>query len=216
MFRTIGRRVRGGRWCGQQMRGAGVTLCSPGRRRTGLGTKSDALEGILGEIEGGAAEALRVIVDDGVWPIPEPHRWAVAAWVASQALCTPTQRQALDEIADILLKLQIGAGGGRRSANCSATASATSRSTKRSRNDGKHSATSAHIVSGPTRTRICKTWCECCLARPRCSMIAPGHLSVSSARRCSPAITPAPRRPRKPCQTLEVARFWRLAVALGQ
>lgn len=75
------------------------------------GTKSDALEDILGEIEGGAAEALRAIVDDGVWPIPGPHRWAIAAWAASQALRTPTQRQALDEIADILLKLQVGAGG---------------------------------------------------------------------------------------------------------
>jgi hypothetical protein len=75
------------------------------------GAKSDALEDALGQIEGDAAEALRVVVDERIWPIPDSHRWAVAAWVASQALRTPAQRQALDEIADTLLKLQVGAGG---------------------------------------------------------------------------------------------------------
>jgi hypothetical protein len=45
------------------------------------------------------------------WPIPDQARWDVAAWAAVQALRTTTQRQSGEELADILLKLQIGVGG---------------------------------------------------------------------------------------------------------
>lgn len=75
------------------------------------GTRSDELENRLGEIEGAAAGAVRALVDDCVWPIPERARWDVAAWVASQALRTTARRQAGSEIADMIFKLKVGAGG---------------------------------------------------------------------------------------------------------
>ncbi|MFA1543495.1 DUF4238 domain-containing protein [Actinomadura monticuli] len=75
------------------------------------GTQSDALEDLLSEVEGNAAKGVRNIVDEHIWPITGKTRESVAAWAASQALRTTSQRQSSSEIADIMLKMQIGIGG---------------------------------------------------------------------------------------------------------
>ena len=75
------------------------------------GSKSDAVEELLGKFEDAAARGVRAVVDDLAWPIPDQVRQDIAGWAALQALRTTTQRQSGNEIADMLLKLQVGVGG---------------------------------------------------------------------------------------------------------
>jgi hypothetical protein len=75
------------------------------------GTRTDALEDLLSEAEGRAATAVRAVVDEGAWPIPDEHRHGIALWAASQALRTTANRQSGDEIADMLFKLTVGMKG---------------------------------------------------------------------------------------------------------
>lgn len=75
------------------------------------GTRTDALENLLAKIEADAAPAVRALVDERVWPIPDWVRQGIAGWVASQALRTTTQRRSHTEFADMLLKLHIGVEG---------------------------------------------------------------------------------------------------------
>lgn len=75
------------------------------------GSRSDRVEKLLSDIETEAADAFRVVVDRNTWPIPDDARIAIACWAAFQALRTTVTRQSGDELADMLLKLQIGAGG---------------------------------------------------------------------------------------------------------
>lgn len=78
------------------------------------GTQTDALEDSFGSIEGAAANAIREVVDGGLWPIEGETRAAIAMWVALQYLRTPAVRRQGEEMADTLLKLQIAAGGKRQ------------------------------------------------------------------------------------------------------
>lgn len=78
------------------------------------GTLTDEFEDFCGTIETAAAEAVRDVVDAGVWPIRGETRTAVAMWAALQYLRTPAVRQQGDEIADTMFKLQIAAGGRRQ------------------------------------------------------------------------------------------------------
>jgi len=75
------------------------------------GSRSDELEDHFGRIEGLAAQSVREIVDDGIWPIPTAARANIAAWAALQYLRTQTQRQVSHEIADAGVKMLIAAGG---------------------------------------------------------------------------------------------------------
>lgn len=75
------------------------------------GTWSDAVEDFLGAIEDDAAPAVRQIVDNCVWPIPDEARAAIANWAAVQYLRTPAMRRQQDDVADALAKLQIKVGG---------------------------------------------------------------------------------------------------------
>lgn len=75
------------------------------------GEQHDDVEKFLSDAEAEAAPAIRRIVDDGVWPIDEDTRMAVAIWSALQLLRTTVQRQQRDELTDALFKLQVGAGG---------------------------------------------------------------------------------------------------------
>ncbi|MCX4400029.1 DUF4238 domain-containing protein (plasmid) [Streptomyces sp. NBC_00053] len=78
---------------------------------TNDGSPSDAVEDSLSELEGQAATALRQLIDERVWPIPEAVRRPIAAWAAIQYLRTPAARQAGNDIADAGLKLSIALGG---------------------------------------------------------------------------------------------------------
>jgi hypothetical protein len=75
------------------------------------GTSTDTVEDHLSLIEGNAAGAVRALVDERVWPIPDSVRQSIAWWAASQALRTSTQRRSHAELADLLLKLKIGVQG---------------------------------------------------------------------------------------------------------
>lgn len=75
------------------------------------GSWSDELEDQFGEIEGLAAESVREVVDDGVWPIPTEARANIAGWAALQYLRTPTQRRVSHEIADAGFKMMVAVGG---------------------------------------------------------------------------------------------------------
>ncbi|MEU5934542.1 DUF4238 domain-containing protein [Micromonospora sp. NPDC047187] len=75
------------------------------------GSRSDRVEQLLGDVETEAADAFRTVVDRQVWPIPDDARLAIACWAAFQILRTTVQRQSGAELADMLFKLQMGAGG---------------------------------------------------------------------------------------------------------
>ena len=75
------------------------------------GRKSDRVEDLLAQIEGEGAAGLRALVDESEWPISLTTRLRVAAWLALQYLRTPSVRQAMDELADQTLKLDIAVQG---------------------------------------------------------------------------------------------------------
>lgn len=76
------------------------------------GQRSDAAEQALSEIEGLAASAWREL-GSGVWPLPEEHRVAMAAWLALQLLRGTGVRNSMSELASHALLLEVITGGRR-------------------------------------------------------------------------------------------------------
>ncbi|MEU0236412.1 DUF4238 domain-containing protein [Nocardiopsis sp. NPDC006198] len=72
------------------------------------GSDTDILEDAFGELEGPAAKAIRQIIECDNWPPTEEQRWAISEWVALQHLRTEKQRKWMSELADALVKAQIG------------------------------------------------------------------------------------------------------------
>lgn len=72
---------------------------------------SDEFEKVLASVEAEAATAFRKVLDDRVWPPDEVTRWALSWWAAIQALRTTAVRQGAEDMANLFLKLQVGAGG---------------------------------------------------------------------------------------------------------
>lgn len=77
------------------------------------GQESDAVEQALAELEGLAAPAWRAMAD-GVWPLPEEHRVAMAGWLALQLLRGTSMRDSMSEIASHALLLEVILGGRER------------------------------------------------------------------------------------------------------
>ena len=75
------------------------------------GSQTDLVEAMFSEIEGHAAHAFRAILDRGEWPPSADTRAGIAAWAALQILRSPAVRRQGEDIADVMLKLQIAAGG---------------------------------------------------------------------------------------------------------
>ncbi|WP_199515723.1 DUF4238 domain-containing protein [Nucisporomicrobium flavum] len=75
------------------------------------GQQHDDVEKLLSDVESDASTAVGRVVNQALWPIDQDTRMAIVLWAALQLLRTSFQRQVSDEIADVLLKLQIGAGG---------------------------------------------------------------------------------------------------------
>lgn len=74
------------------------------------GQESDVVEQVLSEVEGVAAAAWREL-DAGVWPLPDEHRWSMAAWLAAQLLRGTGVRNSMSEMASHALLLEIIIGG---------------------------------------------------------------------------------------------------------
>ncbi|WP_253874093.1 DUF4238 domain-containing protein [Promicromonospora umidemergens] len=77
------------------------------------GLTTDVAEQAFGEIEAAAAPAWRA-VHDGVWPLPEELRGAMAGWIALQALRGSQVRTSMGELGTGAVQLQIMFGGRRR------------------------------------------------------------------------------------------------------
>ncbi|WP_433462717.1 DUF4238 domain-containing protein [Spirillospora sp. CA-128828] len=77
------------------------------------GHESDLAEQALSQIETLAADAWRELAA-GVWPLPEEHREAMAAWLALQLLRGSGVRNSMSEIATHALLLETIIGGRRR------------------------------------------------------------------------------------------------------
>lgn len=77
------------------------------------GELTDQAESAFAEIETAAAEAW-VLACDGAWPLPDPQREAVGAWIALQLLRGPSVRASMGEIGSSMVQLQIAAGGRER------------------------------------------------------------------------------------------------------
>ncbi|WP_344656736.1 DUF4238 domain-containing protein [Catenulispora subtropica] len=79
------------------------------------GTRSDAFEDAMSELERAAATSLRRILS-GTWPLPTADREAVASWIALQYLRTAAVRRTFQELSDFLTDLALRtevAGGGK-------------------------------------------------------------------------------------------------------
>jgi len=81
------------------------------------GSESDQAEDDFGRVESSAAAAIRTLIDDRVWPVPDSARTRIAEWVALQYLRVPWVRQFAHEIAGALSEvgLRVPAGAGDRS-----------------------------------------------------------------------------------------------------
>lgn len=77
------------------------------------GNESDLAEQALSGIETPAADAWHELAA-GVWPLPEEHRGAMAAWLALQILRSSGIRNSMNEIATHALLLETVIGGRRR------------------------------------------------------------------------------------------------------
>ncbi|MFE2426838.1 DUF4238 domain-containing protein [Streptomyces sp. NPDC059373] len=75
------------------------------------GQLDDTVENMLSDLEGQAAEVLRQVLDDGVWPLPIDERAVLAEWIAAQHARIPAARTAHNEMADQLGKIAIAMGG---------------------------------------------------------------------------------------------------------
>lgn len=75
------------------------------------GQRDDAIENLLSDLESQAARVITKIISKGQWPLPIAARAVLGEWTAAQYARIPAVRQANQEIADYLLKIQIAAGG---------------------------------------------------------------------------------------------------------
>ncbi|MCM1941800.1 DUF4238 domain-containing protein [Streptomyces sp. G3] len=75
------------------------------------GQRDDTIENLLADLEDQAARVIEKIVTEHVWPLPLDDRAVLGEWVAAQTARIPAARQANNEIADQLLKIEIAAGG---------------------------------------------------------------------------------------------------------
>lgn len=75
------------------------------------GQLDDSVENLLAELEGKAAMVIRMVVDDGVWPLPLEQRAILAEWIAAQHARIPAARKVNNEIGDYCGKLMIAMGG---------------------------------------------------------------------------------------------------------
>lgn len=66
------------------------------------GSESDQAEDDFGQVESNAAVAIRTLIDDRAWPIPDEARAHIAEWAALQYLRVPWVRQFAHEIAGAL------------------------------------------------------------------------------------------------------------------
>ena len=81
------------------------------------GSESDQAEDGFGQVESDAAVAIKMLIEDRVWPIPSDVRMRIAKWAALQYLRVPWVRQCAREIAEALSEvgLPVQAGTGERS-----------------------------------------------------------------------------------------------------
>jgi hypothetical protein len=75
------------------------------------GRQRDEVEKLLGMVEEPAAMGISQVLDGSMWPITSDAREAIATWAAFQYLRTATRRQMGNELADSIVKMQIGMGG---------------------------------------------------------------------------------------------------------
>ena len=81
------------------------------------GSESDQAEDDFGRVESNAAAAIRTLIDDRAWPIPDDMRTRIAEWAALQYLRVPWVRQFAHEIARALSEVGLpgSEGSGDRS-----------------------------------------------------------------------------------------------------
>jgi hypothetical protein len=77
------------------------------------GLATDVAEQAFGGIEAAAAPAWRA-VHDGVWPLPQDLRCAMARWIALQALRGGRVRTSMEQLGTDVTQLEIMVGGRRR------------------------------------------------------------------------------------------------------
>ncbi|MBL1104910.1 DUF4238 domain-containing protein [Streptomyces sp. 5-8] len=75
------------------------------------GRRDDTIENLLADLEDQAARVITKIIAERVWPLPIADRAVLGEWVAAQYARIPAVRQANNEIADQLLKMEIAIGG---------------------------------------------------------------------------------------------------------
>lgn len=75
------------------------------------GQRDDTIENLLADLENQAARVITKIIAEQVWPLSADDRAVLGQWVAAQTARIPAARQANNEIADQLLKIEIAAGG---------------------------------------------------------------------------------------------------------
>ncbi|QIZ01282.1 DUF4238 domain-containing protein [Streptomyces sp. S1D4-11] len=75
------------------------------------GRRDDSIENLLADLENQAARVITKVVAERVWPLPVVDRAVLGEWVAAQYARIPAVRQANNEIADQLLKMEIAIGG---------------------------------------------------------------------------------------------------------
>jgi uncharacterized protein DUF4238 len=78
------------------------------------GTETDEAEDVFCDLEGNALAAIRSLVDDRVWPIPDTARYDIAQWTALQYLRVPWVRQLGREVVEAFsgvgVPVQTGSG----------------------------------------------------------------------------------------------------------
>ncbi|MEU6651310.1 DUF4238 domain-containing protein [Streptomyces sp. NPDC046900] len=79
--------------------------------RTEDGQLDDTVEDLLSNLESQAAQVIRKIIEDQLWPLPVGDRAILGQWIAAQHVRIPAVRQANNEIFDQLTKIVIAAGG---------------------------------------------------------------------------------------------------------
>ncbi|MFJ2736168.1 DUF4238 domain-containing protein [Streptomyces sp. NPDC087317] len=75
------------------------------------GQRDNTIEDLLSDLEDQAARVIKKVIDERVWPLPIADRAVLGEWVAAQYARIPAVRQANNEIADQLLKMEIALGG---------------------------------------------------------------------------------------------------------
>jgi hypothetical protein len=75
------------------------------------GTRTDAWERWLSDVENEIAPALRRAVEMPTFQLTSDDRERLARWIALQYLRGPSNRRQLDEIASMTIRMQVGMGG---------------------------------------------------------------------------------------------------------